>query len=80
MLGCREEAMGKASGIREMGLKIWQLFRLMSCLSSMAHLASRESCTHCGNINMHWEAHASEPRARGHQLASLPAAPQRSPR
>lgn len=39
MLGCREETMGKASSISEMGLKIRQLFRLMSSLSSMAHLA-----------------------------------------
>lgn len=58
MLGCREEAMGKASDIREMVLKI----RLKPSLSSMAHLTSREGCTHCGNINARWE-----PKAHVHQ-------------
>lgn len=34
--------MGKASGIREMGLKIQQLFSLMSSVSSKVHLAPWE--------------------------------------
>lgn len=50
MLGCREETMGKASSTREMGLKIWKLIRLMGHAGERGHLASREGCTHCGNI------------------------------
>lgn len=37
--------MGKASGIREMGLKIQQLFILMFSVSSKAHLAPWEGHT-----------------------------------
>lgn len=37
--------MGKASGIREMGLKIQQLFSLMFSVSSKAHLAPWEGHT-----------------------------------
>lgn len=41
--------MGKASSIREMGLKIQHLFSLMSSVSSKAHLATWEGHTRCGN-------------------------------
>lgn len=60
MLRCKEEAMGKAYGIREMGLKIRQLFGLMSslqhgpaCLSGgLPALQEHHAC---------WEARATEP-------------------
>lgn len=38
----REDTMGKASGIREMGLRIQQLFSLRASVSSKAHLAPWE--------------------------------------
>lgn len=63
--------MRKASGIRETGLKIQQLFSLMSSVSSEAHLAPWEGHTQCGNtmsVRRHtWGAQSPNPPAR--QLA-----------
>lgn len=78
MLGCREEVMGKASGIREMGLKKWQLFRLMSSLSSTAHLASWEGRTHCGNNVRVGRNMPGNPEPTA--TANSPAAQRRSPK
>lgn len=66
MLG---EAMGKASGIRELGLKIQQLFRLKS-LSPEWPFSPLGRAAALQEHHVRKEAHARQHRAHGHQPAN----------
>ena len=81
MLGCREEAAigesiwhqrDEAEDMAALQANVLSLQHGPSCLSGGLH-ALREH-------HAHWEAHAGEPRARGHQPPNSPAAQQRSPK